>query len=169
MWIQIWTFLFIFSISLTSLNRWWKESWVYLARAVIYKWGTLDDCRIVFQVPTGTLSSHRVPEVTLCQSWPPAPPRGKVPALGKGTLSRNIVTSNTIAGGWASALFTNYRYLHTILWSLSRFFFFCLCFLGFFWDPVSLCSPGWLSWNLLYRPGWPWTQIHLLLPPKCWD
>jgi hypothetical protein len=27
-----------------------------------------------------------------------------------------------------------------------------------FWDRVFLCSPPWLSWNSLCRPGWPWTQ-----------
>jgi hypothetical protein len=44
-----------------------------------------------------------------------------------------------------------------------------------FWHRVSLCS--WLSWNSLCRPGWNSelrtqfenSEIHLPLPPKCWD
>ena len=32
---------------------------------------------------------------------------------------------------------------------------------------VGVSVSPWLSWNLFCRQGWPRTQIHLLLPPKC--
>lgn len=31
--------------------------------------------------------------------------------------------------------------------------------------PTCLC----LSWNSLYKPGWPQTHRNLQLPPMCWD
>jgi hypothetical protein len=27
-----------------------------------------------------------------------------------------------------------------------------------FWDRICLCNSGWLAWNLLHRPHWPWTH-----------
>jgi hypothetical protein len=47
---------------------------------------------------------------------------------------------------------------------LLEVFLLLLLLLLLFWfglvfrDRVSLYSPGWLSWNSLYRPGWPRTQ-----------
>ena len=61
--------------------------------------------------------------------------------------------------------------------SLGRCFLWCTVVYSLLWI-LFLCSPlfsrvspsHWLAWNLLSRPGWPWTlDICLPLPPKCWD
>jgi hypothetical protein len=55
------------------------------------------------------------------------------------------------------------RLLYLLLLLLLPLLFFLSSFLFLFLLPR-------LSWNSLCRPGWPQTQeIHLLLPPYCWD
>lgn len=44
-----------------------------------------------------------------------------------------------------------------------------LLFIFFFWNRTSLLSSSCCPGTPCSRPGWPQTEIHLLLPSACWD
>jgi hypothetical protein len=56
-------------------------------------------------------------------------------------------------------------------WGVFFFFFGCFGFgFGFFFrDRVSLCSSGCPGTHFVDQAGLELREIHLPLPPKCWD
>ena len=49
------------------------------------------------------------------------------------------------------------------------FFLFWCILLVVFWDKASLCSPGQAGTHFVDQAGLEFSEIHLPLPPECWD